>query len=74
MSAEYADYVESLRALHPELAEEIARFHTLESVLGWMKSRGIPLAGLDLVVQDEFHHDVLIPLGADGKHLVFGIT
>jgi hypothetical protein len=71
---EYPDYVQGLKDRHAELANELAPFHTLENVLGWMKARGIPLSSLDLVTQDEFHHDVLIPLGTDGQFLVFGIT
>jgi hypothetical protein len=71
---EYQDYVERLRADEPELAGELAPFHTLESVLPWMDSRGLPLASVDVVFQDEYSHDFLIPLEAGGKYLVFGIT
>ncbi len=71
---EYGDYVTALRATEPELAAEIAGFHGMESVLRWMNARGLPLAGMDLVTQDEFAHDVLIPLDGSGRHLVFGVT
>ena len=33
---DYADYVEHLRADHPELAATFAAFSGLESVLNWM--------------------------------------
>jgi hypothetical protein len=71
---EYSDFVRHLTARHAELAKELAPFHSLESVFGWMKARGIPLSSLDLVTQDEFHHDVLIPLGTSGEFLAFGTT
>jgi hypothetical protein len=45
----------------------------LGGVLGWMKRRGIPLGAVDIINQDEFSLDFVIPLG-DGRHLVFGIT
>jgi hypothetical protein len=39
-----------------------------------MHCRPVPLAQLDLVTQDEFSHDLLIPLGRDQGWLVFGMT
>jgi hypothetical protein len=71
---EYADYVHLLSEDDPELAREIAAFHTMESVLKWMDRRGLAVAAIDLLQQDEYNHDVLIPLEAPGRHLVFGIT
>jgi hypothetical protein len=70
---EYAASVQTLRATVPALAAELAGFHTLENVLRWMEKKGLSLAGLDIVFQDEYHHDALIPL-ANGRWLVFGIT
>ena len=72
--AEYADSVAALRRDYPKLADEIAEFGTLESVLRWMERRGISLGKIDIVFQDEFSHDFLVPLDGDGKHLAFGIT
>jgi hypothetical protein len=70
---EYADHVRILEDGHADLARELAPLHNLENVLGWMKARGIPLGALDLVTQDEFHHDLLMPLGT-GEFLGFGVT
>lgn len=70
---EYADDITVLRLRHPQLADELASFHTLENVLAWMHACGLPLGSLDLVFQDEYSHDVLIPLD-EGRCLVFGIT
>ena len=72
--AEYADSVAVLRRDYPQLADEIANFGTLESVLRWMERRGIALDMIDIVFQDEFSHDFFIPLDGDGKYLAFGIT
>jgi cobalamin biosynthesis Mg chelatase CobN len=71
---EYADYVATLKELDPGLAQELEGFHSLENILGWMKGRGLPLDTLDLVTQDEYSHDVLIPLGPGRRFLVLGIT
>ena len=71
---EYADYVHLLSGDHPELAREIAAFHTMEGVLKWMDRRGLSVAAVDIIQQDEYNHDVLIPLDSPGRYLVFGIT
>ena len=71
---EYSDYIRALGEQERDLARELASFHTLENVLAWMRTRDLPLDELDVVFQDEYSHDVLIPLRADGRYLVFGIT
>lgn len=71
---EYQDHVSRLEALAPDLAREVASFHTLENVLEWMKRRRISLGTIDVVNQDEYCHDVIIPVDAAGRHLVFGCT
>jgi hypothetical protein len=71
---EYDDYVHVLAEQDPELARQVAGFNTLENVLGWMRQRGLGLETLDVVTQDEFSHDVVMPLAPDGRHIAFGIT
>jgi hypothetical protein len=71
---EYQDHVQLLAKQEPALAGEVAAFNSLENVLAWMKERGLPLGSMDVITQDEFTHDVLVPLGGDGRYLVFGIT
>jgi hypothetical protein len=71
---EYQDHVEALRNSWPELATEIASCRTLQSVMPWMERRGIPLGSVEIVFQDEYSHDFLVPLDEAGRHLAFGIT
>lgn len=71
---EYQDHVAALTEQHPDLGRELSGLRTLERVLGWMKQRGLQLGTLDLVTKDEYSHDLLIPLDADGRFLVFGVT
>jgi hypothetical protein len=71
---DYAESVAALRTCLPQLAEEIAGFGTLESVLRWMDKRGIPLEKIEIIFQDEFSHDFLIPLDPNGQFLAFAIT
>jgi hypothetical protein len=68
----YADELAEVRDRHPALAGEIAGFRTLEHILDWMKRGGHSFASLDMVTQDEFCHDLLMPIGSDW--LVFGMT
>jgi hypothetical protein len=69
---EYADDLTDLRTAHPVLADQVAGFRTLEHVLDWLRRDGHSLASLDMVTQDEYCHDLLIPTGSDW--LVFGMT
>jgi hypothetical protein len=71
---EYVDYVTVLQASHPELASDLADSRGLGSVMRWMRLRGIPLGCVEIIQQDEFALDFVIPLKPDGTHLVFGIT
>jgi hypothetical protein len=69
---EYANDVASLRSTRLDLADRIAGFRTLEHVLDWLKAEAHPLGSLDLVTQDEYSHDLLVPVGPDW--LAFGMT
>jgi hypothetical protein len=71
---EYQDYIQKMVAQDPALAEELANFYTLENVLRWREKRKIPLETFDVIFQDEYSHDFIIPLGPEGRSLVFGIT
>jgi hypothetical protein len=71
---DYDDYVLALRATAPDLAAAVMDFHTLKNVLAWMRDRNLSLGSLDVIFQDEYSHDVLIPLAEDPRWLIFGIT
>jgi hypothetical protein len=71
---EYVDYIRALRSTHAQLADELSAFRGLGSVLAWLKRRGIPLAKVEIVQQDECSLDFILPLDSSAAHLVFGIT
>ena len=59
------------------MALDTAEFLSLQSlahVLDWSRKRGLDLSRLDVVTQDEFSHDVLLPLGPSGEWATFGVT
>lgn len=45
---------------------------SLEKILTWMDANDVPMQQLDLIAQDEFSHDLLIPW--QDRWLVFGLT
>lgn len=71
---EYTDYVRLLQNEHADLAAEIASFRGLGTVMEWMKGRSIRLADAEIIHQDEYSLDFVVPLDAVGNHLAFGIT
>jgi hypothetical protein len=70
---DYPADVDLLRSENPHLAEELAGVRSLESVLGWMKRRGLELGSVEIIAQDEFSLDFVVPL-PEGPYLLFGIT
>jgi hypothetical protein len=68
----YAQDITEVRTSRPDLADRIAGFRTLEHVLDCLKADGHPLGTLDMVTQDEYCHDLLVPVEPDW--LVFGMT
>jgi hypothetical protein len=71
---DYLESVERLREARPELAAALALYRTLKRLFPWLQSRGQDLAALDLITQDEYCHDLLVPLGPSGEWLAFGMT
>jgi hypothetical protein len=70
------DYPAQLAALataDPALGTEVARLRNLEAILKWAPAAGIPLAGIDLVQQDEYSYDLFLPL-PDSRWIVFGVS
>ena len=52
----------------------MAGWHSLESVLEWMKAKSLPPGSVDLIGQDEFEYDFLVELEPAGRWLAFGVT
>jgi hypothetical protein len=71
---EYADHLSRLRETDTDLACRLEGVDCLEKVLAWLQRSGLSLTGLDVLAQDEYSHDFLIPLGDQGRWLVFGMT
>lgn len=71
--SEYVDHVATMRPSEPALAQELAGFTGLSSVLAWMEARGLARSPVVIVGHDEFHYDFGIEL-PDRRWLVFGVT
>lgn len=71
---EYEDCYALLQRDHPSMAEELAEVRTLESVMKWMEKHQLPLGTINIIPQDEYNLDFIIPLRERDQHLVFGIT
>jgi hypothetical protein len=71
---DYPDHVDRLRRLDTVLADEVAGFTGISSVMAWMQRHGRTRAPIDIVGQDEFHYDFMIELEPAARWLVFGVT
>jgi hypothetical protein len=69
--------VRAIGAIAPDVVaraeSELGRRHTLTDVLAWTRAQSPPRAVAEIVTQDEYTHDVVIPF--DGSHfLAFDAT
>ena len=71
---EYSDYFHVFTKEFPDLSVELAPARSLQGVLSWMTRRGLELNSVEIITQDEFSLDFIIPLVPGERHLVFGIT
>ena len=58
---------------HVDLRAAIAQHWDLKAVLDWCMRQNPPIIGADVVAQDEFTHDFLVPLPS-GNCLVYDTT
>lgn len=71
---DYSQQLDAVRSTNPALGGQVAGLANLEAILNWVPHAGLSLAGLDLVQQDEFSYDLLLPLSDGRRWLVFGVT
>jgi hypothetical protein len=55
------------------LADTVARHRGLDDIFAWGRAQVPAVIPADVIKQDEFTHDVLVPLPA-GRWLVYGTT
>jgi hypothetical protein len=55
------------------LAQTVAQHRGLDQVIAWSRSQSPPIQPVDVIKQDEFTHDVILPLPGD-RWLVYGTT
>jgi hypothetical protein len=71
---EYADHVDRLADHAPDLAAQVGDLRGLGGVMAWMTSRGLALSDVEIIQQDEFSMDFVLPLAREKRWLVFGVT
>lgn len=69
----YAEQLAALTAVDPELGARVAPLRNLEAILKWAPGAGIDFARIDLVQQDEYSYDLLLPL-PNARWLNFGVS
>jgi hypothetical protein len=57
-----------------DLSREFLALPNLERLLAWLPSRGLPLGGLEMVTQDEYSHDLLVPVPGGPEWFAFAMT
>ena len=57
-----------------QLINDISAISNLEKAFRYLKQKSFPMQLMDLVAQDEFSHDVILPFPDETKFLVLGVT
>ncbi|MBS1952608.1 MAG: hypothetical protein JST89_00335 [Cyanobacteria bacterium SZAS-4] len=71
----YQESVNELRASFPELATALSRCTNLDRAIQYLaKNEMFSLSKMDVIAQDEFTHDVLVPFTERADYLVLGST
>lgn len=71
----YQDDLRNLRDKHGELSDGLSQCTNLDRALRYLASNPMfALSRMDVVAQDEFTHDVLIPFAEGPKYLILGST
>jgi hypothetical protein len=67
------DHADLTPAERADLSATVVQHRGLDDIFAWGREQSPPVAPADVVKQDEFTHDVLVPLPA-GRWLVYGTT
>jgi hypothetical protein len=70
---DYAGQLAALAEADPALGAEVAGLRNLEAILKWAPGAGVDFARIDLVQQDEYSYDLLLPLPG-ARWLTFGVS
>jgi hypothetical protein len=69
----YDEYLAQIAKVDSVLGAELGGLKNLDAILQWAPGAGITLASADLVQQDEYCYDFLLPL-PDSRWLSFGVS
>ena len=68
-----ADYANLPRSERDAWATTVAQHQSLDDIFHWGRKQSPKIVPADMVKQDEYTHDVLVPI-ADERWLVYGTT
>ena len=69
----FADCANLSPAERDALAEVVTRRRGQDQIFAWGRTQSPPIHPVDVIKQDEFTHDVLVPL-PENRWLVYGAT
>ena len=60
--------------MHEDLVSELNAQKSLEKALRYLESKGFPLQQMEVIAQDEFSHDVVVPFPGLHNFIALGVT
>ena len=72
-AVELTDYASLLQGERENLSQIVSQHRGLDDIFAWGRQQSPAIIPADVIKQDEFTHDVLVPLPGD-RWLVYGTT
>ena len=60
--------------MEANLANEMLQMKSLDKALRYLETKGFQLRLMDVIAQDEFSHDVILPFPESHRFLAIGVT
>ncbi len=70
----FREFLQELKDEYPELAHGLAKCANLDRAFRFLTKVGFSIGDMDIVAQDEFTLDVVMPFNNDLRVLVLGVT
>ncbi|MDZ4833223.1 MAG: hypothetical protein SGJ27_05415 [Candidatus Melainabacteria bacterium] len=73
VKVKFEEYVKEIGKAHPELSG-LARCNNLDNAFRFLTSLRFSIGEMDIVSQDEFTLDIILPFPGEKLYLILGVT
>ena len=60
--------------MNTEIVQELRGIKSLEKAIRYLETKAFPLNLMEVIAQDEFNHDVVVPFPGEQAYLALAVT